>query len=72
MPGKPIFRCHYRGRLNLPPEETSAYSSAIAACRENAEALIAEGKLMSGSADCGGEAHDRRAVHLRAAAVPLL
>ena len=47
MPGKPIIRCHYRGRLNLPPEETPAYPSAIAACRENAEALIAEGKLMT-------------------------
>ena len=47
MPGKPIIRCHYRGRLNLPSEETSAYSSAIAACRENAEALIAKGKLMT-------------------------
>ena len=47
MPGKPIIRCHYRGRLNLPSEETSAYPSAIAACRENAEALIAKGKLMT-------------------------
>jgi hypothetical protein len=40
--GKPVFRCHYRGRLNETPTEAS-----LSACRENAESLIRQGQLMT-------------------------
>ena len=40
--GKPVFRCHYRGRLNEMPTEAS-----LSACRENAESLIRQGQLMT-------------------------
>lgn len=42
MSGKPVFRCHYRGRLNETPNEAS-----LSACRKNAENLIRNGQLMT-------------------------
>ena len=46
MAGKAVIRCHYRGLLNADPQSEEA-KRALAACRENAEALIREGKLMT-------------------------
>lgn len=42
MSGKPVFRCHYRGRLNETPTE-----EAVNACQKNAESLIRQGTLMT-------------------------
>ena len=42
MAGKPVFRCHYRGRLNGTPAE-----EAVIACKRSAENLIRQEKLMT-------------------------